>query len=115
MMLSCVVLYAHWWSVLAVLPSLCPNGDVRTHQVTIIILFKIPHAKQLLISVDFVVEQSAWGRSAAAAHKQKRAITMAPSITLGLFVGEEPAIKLMWSGANHEAKSEWLRIAELGV
>ena len=40
------------------------------------ILVKIPPIKQLLISVDFVVEQSDWGRSAAAARKQKRTITM---------------------------------------
>ena len=43
---------------------------------------KIPPIKQLLISIDFFVEQSAWGRSAAAAPKQKRTITMAPSIVL---------------------------------
>ena len=37
---------------------------------------KIPPIKQLLISIDFVVEQSDWRRSAAAAPKQKRTITM---------------------------------------
>ena len=41
---------------------------------------KIPPVKQLLISIDFFVEQPTWGRSAAATPKQKQTITMAASI-----------------------------------
>ena len=42
----------------------------------IIFWVKIPPVKQLLISIDSVVEQSAWGRLGAAAPKPKRKITM---------------------------------------
>ena len=47
---------------------------------TQLFLVKIPLVKQLLLSIEFVVEQSAWGRSAAASPKQKRTVVNDGSI-----------------------------------